>query len=108
MEPTRPLPSSPPAITLTSRDLVVALAKLICSLPPMPRGVLSCPVDLGGGFQLVFATAASRLPPVTIRSSGCEMVVGASHGRPRWIPESPGFWVSFGRLTGIKAPAHAP
>jgi hypothetical protein len=85
----------------------VGLARAICALPPGPRGVLNCPMDVGGGFQLVFATTEMRLAPVTIRSSGCQEVLGASQGA-RWIPAAPGFWAAFARLTGIKAPAHRP
>jgi len=73
----------------------------------MPRGALSCPLDVGGGFELAFRTADLRLPPVTIRSSGCEQVLGASAGQPRWIPGSAAFWVTFAHLTGIKDPAHS-
>ncbi len=106
--PGKPLPSRAPAITIAERGRAVALARAICALPEMPRGVMSCPVDVGGGFLLVFSAGEVRLPAVTIRSSGCESVLGASLGRPRWIPASPGFWVTFSRLTGIKAPAHRP
>lgn len=106
--PARPLPTKVPAVTVTNRGRVVALARAICALPPMPPGVLSCPVDIGGGFALEFATDGPRMVPVTIRASGCESVFGASVGRPRWIPASPAFWATFARLTGIKAPLHRP
>lgn len=101
-----PQPTTAPAITITSRARSVALAKAICALPRMPRGVLGCPIDIGGGFHLVFATSHLQLPAVMIRASGCETEVGASPGRPRWIVPSGGFWATFARLTGIKAPAH--
>ena len=108
MGPGKPVPAARPAITIRNGGQVRALARTICELPLMPRGVLSCPAGLGGGFQLVFATAARRLPVVSIQSSGCEVVTGASRGRPRRTGGARGFWTAFGRLTGIEAPAHTP
>lgn len=106
--PVQPVPRKLPAVTIAQRDRVVALARAICELPRVPYGMMSCPIDIGGGFALVFAAANLRLPPVAIRASGCETVVGASAGLPRWIPAAPGFWVTFTRLTGISAPSHRP
>ena len=104
----RPVPARRPVITIRDVGRVRALARVICGLPLMPRGVLSCPVDLGGGFQLVFATAARWLPAVVVQASGCEVVTGASPGRQRWTRGARAFWTAFARLTGIEAPAHAP
>lgn len=106
--PPKPGPAVRPSITISNRGRAVGLARVICALPEMPRGVLSCPIDIGGGYDLVFHISDLRMPTVTIRASGCEMVQGASQGRPRWIPASPGFWPAFSRLTGIKDPAHHP
>lgn len=105
-----PRPATLPGITIADRAKAVALARAICALPLMPRGMLglSCPMDTGSGFLLVFANADLRFPPVRIHTSGCETVTGASHNRPRWIPASGGFWITFSRLTGIKAPSNQP
>jgi hypothetical protein len=105
---TKPLPRKLPGITVRDRAKARALATLVCSLPTMPHGVLSCPVAIGGGYQLVFMTSGLHLPAVTVRASGCETVTGAGGHQARWVARSPKFWASLARLTGIQAPAHAP
>jgi len=105
---TKPLPRKLPSITVRDRGKAGALARLVCSLPPMPHGVVNCPVAFGGGYQLVFMTSGLHLPAVTVRASGCETVTGAGGHQARWVARSPKFWVSLSRLTGIQAPAHSP
>jgi hypothetical protein len=68
-----------------------AVARALCALPPMPRGVFGCPALLiGTTYQLRFAAGGRRLPPVTIEATGCEVVTGV--GQTRWATTSPGFW----------------
>jgi len=105
---TKPLPRKLPGITVRDRARARALARLVCSLPRMPHGALHCPVDIGGGYQLVFMTSGLHLPAITIRASGCEAVTGAGGHQAMWVARSPTFWASLARLTGIQAPAHAP
>ena len=105
---TKPLPRKLPSITVRDRAKARALARLVCSLPPMPHGVVNCPVAFGGGYQLVFMTSGLHLPAVTVRASGCETVTGAGGRAARWVARSPKFWTSLSRLTGIQAPAHSP
>jgi hypothetical protein len=105
---TKPLSKKLPSITVRDRAKARALARLVCSLPLMPHGTLSCPVAIGGGYQLVFMTSGLHLPAVTVRASGCETVTGAGGHRARWVARSSGFWASLTRLTGIQAPAHSP
>jgi hypothetical protein len=103
---TKPLPKKLPGITVRDSAKARALARLVCSLPTMPQGVVNCPVAFGGGYQLIFMTSRLHLPAVTIRASGCETVNGAGGHRARWVARSPKFWLSLARLTGIQAPAH--
>ena len=114
----KPLPRAVPRITVRDPATARALARAICGLPAMPPGVLSCPIDVGGGYQLVF-TAARRTPhPVTIMATGCQTVTGAGPAPAgtartgpaptRWVARTPGFWTTFAHLTGIRAPAHSP
>lgn len=106
---TKPLPRKLPGITVRDRAKARALARLVCSLPPMPHGVVNCPVNTGGGYQLVFMASGLHLPAVTVRANGCETVTGTGGGRQaRWVARSPKFWASLSRLTGIQAPAHSP
>jgi hypothetical protein len=119
----KPLPRVVPRITVRDPAKARALARAVCGLPAMPHGVLSCPIDVGGGYQLVFTAAGRTLHPVTVEATGCQTVTGAGPapagtartrtGRSgpapiRWVARTPGFWTAFARLTGIRAPAHSP
>jgi len=105
---TKPLPRKLPGITVRDPARARALARLVCGLPKMPHGVFSCPIAIGGGYQLVFMAGELRLPAVTVRASGCETVSGAGGRGTRWVARSPTFWTRLSHLTGIQAPAHAP
>jgi len=110
---TKPLSDKLSGITVGDPAKARALARLICGLPTMPKGILSCPADVGGGaggYQLVFMAGGRHLAPVTVRASGCETVTGAGPGpgEARWAGRTAGFWTTLSRLTGIRAPAHSP
>src|SRR6266702_727242 len=105
---TKPVPKKLPSIVIRDRAKARGLARLVCGLPKLPRGVYACPVDIGGGYQLIFAAAGRPLPAVTVRASGCESVTGAGLAGARWAGKSPRFWPRLARLTGIQAPAHSP
>jgi len=119
----RPLPRAVPRITVRDPAKARALARAVCGLPAMPHGVLSCPIDVGGGYQLVFTATGRTLHPVTVEATGCQTVTGAgpapagpvrtgtarSGPAPtRWVARTPAFWTTFAHLTGIRAPAHSP
>ena len=104
----KPLPGTLPRITVRDPAKARALARAVCGLPAMPRGVLSCPIDTGGGYQLVFTASGRNLHPVTVQATGCEAVTGAGPGPTRWVARTPGFWTTFAHLTGIRVPAHSP
>ncbi|HYS33828.1 MAG TPA: hypothetical protein VEM58_16355 [Streptosporangiaceae bacterium] len=105
---TKPVPRKLPSIVIRDRARARGLARLVCGLPKMPHGVYACPVDIGGGYQLIFAAGGRSRPAVTVRASGCESVTGAGPGGVRWAGKSPGFWTRLAKLTGIRAPAHSP
>jgi len=109
----KPLPRTVPRITVRDRAKARALARAVCGLPAMPHGVLSCPMNVGGGYQLVFIASGRTLHPVTVEATGCESVTGAGAAHTgaaptRWVARTPGFWTTFAQLTGIRAPAHSP
>lgn len=109
----KPLPRTVPRITVRDRAKARALARAVCGLPALPHGVLSCPINVGGGYQLVFTASGRTLRPVTVGATGCESVAGAGTARAgsvptRWVARTPGFWTAFAHLTGIQAPAHSP
>ncbi len=105
---TKPVPEKLPSIVIRDRARARGLALLVCGLPKMLHGVYACPVDIGGGYQLIFAAGGRSRPAVTVRASGCESVTGAGPGGVRWAGKSPGFWTRLAKLTGIRAPAHSP
>jgi hypothetical protein len=105
---TKPLPKPHPGVTVRDPAKARGLARLVCSLPRLPRGVLSCPAQRGGGYGLVFTAAGRSLPPVTVQATGCESVTGTGPGGARWAARSSSFWATLSRLTGIEAPAHSP
>ncbi len=105
---TKPVPRKLPSIVIRDRARARGLALLVCGLPKMLHGVYACPVDIGGGYQLIFAAGGRSRPAVTVRASGCESVTGAGPGGVRWAGKSPGFWTRLAKLTGIRAPAHSP
>jgi len=105
---TKPLPAKLPGVTVRDRRKARALARLVCGLPKMPQGVLHCPIDIGGGYQLIFADGTLHPPAVTVHASGCESVTTAGPGAARWVARTPKFWTTLARLTGIQAPAHSP
>jgi hypothetical protein len=103
---TKPLPRPVPGITISDPAAVRRLAGIICRLPKMPRGVISCPANVGGGYVLVFSAPGERYRAVTLLASGCETVTGTGAGSIRWIARTPLFWQELAQLTGIASPAH--
>ena len=104
LEPSKPGQDRVVKFTVTDPTKARELARAICALPRAPHGVLNCPLDIGGGYQLRFWVMSRHLPLVTIDASGCRAVNGA--GRPR-LALSPRFWTVFARATGIQAPVPA-
>ena len=103
---TKPLRRPVPGITIKDPAQARRLAMLICKLPRMPRGIISCPADLGGGYVLQFSAPRGRVRPITLRTSGCEAASGTGSGPARWAARKPAFWQQLAHLTGITAPAH--
>jgi len=98
LEPSKPGQSR--VVTITVKDPAKAreLARAICALPYAPHGVINCPIDVGGSYQLRFSTPSRRLPLVTVAASGCRSVTGLGRAR---LALSPRFWAVFARTTGI-------
>jgi len=103
---TKPLPRPLAGITIKDPSAARQLATVICRLPRMPHGVIQCPLDIGGGYVLVFSALSARFHAVTLRASGCESVTGTGSGRARWVAKTPQFWDQLAHLTGIASPAH--
>jgi len=71
----------PTGFTIRNAATVQRIATMLCALPPMPRGVMSCPNLAGGGFRLFFAAPGKAIPSVEVQGSGCRVVSGL--GPPR-------------------------
>ncbi len=95
-------PAFPNQVTVTDPALVRAVARALCGLPDMPRGLIHCPALLSGtAFTLHFSVDGRPLPLVTINATGCETVTGV--GPVRWAT-SPGFWRVLAKAAGGKSP----
>jgi hypothetical protein len=96
------LPGFPSQVTVTNPALIQAVARALCALPYMPRGVYNCPaLLLGTAYTLRFAADGRSLPLVIVNSTGCETVTGV--GPVRRV-SSPEFWQVLSRALGVKTP----
>jgi hypothetical protein len=91
----------PAGITISDPAKAQALARVLCSLPPMPSGSVNCPADFGGGLRFGFATTSRGFPPVTVHLTGCRTVTGL--GPARWWIRTPALAGELTRLLGMKA-----
>ena len=89
----------PAQITVSDAHRSQAVAQALCTLPPMPAGPLSCPMDWGINYRLIFTAGDSKLAPVIIDATGCQQVTGL--GPVRWIVRSPAFWNVLATAAGI-------
>lgn len=95
-------PLGPRTLSLPSRVRVLdasrakALARLVCSLPRFPSGVIVCAADASLRYEVTFTGAGGR---ADIDPYGCQTVSGA--GPPRWAARAHGFWPRLGALLGL-------
>ena len=92
----------PAGVTVTSPAEARAVAKALCTLPVMPGGVMSCPMDQGVSYRLDFAAGRASFPGITAAASGCNAVTGAGAVRRAG---SAGFWTVLGHAMGINRAA---
>jgi hypothetical protein len=95
-------PAFPILVTVTDPAMVRAVARALCVLPDMPRGVYHCPaLLLGTTFTLLFSVGGRSLPVVTINSTGCETVTGVGPVRRATSRE---FWQVLSRAIRVSTP----
>ncbi|MGD0874344.1 MAG: hypothetical protein ABSA14_05050 [Acidimicrobiales bacterium] len=80
------------------------VAKVVCALPRIPMGVMSCVIDLGIYYRLGFTAANATFPTVVVGATGCQTVRGI--GPTRWVADS-SFWRRLGNAMGLKTPTYA-
>jgi predicted small secreted protein len=79
-----------------------AVARALCVLPVMPRGIMSCPAMFPGtSYQLHFTAAGRPLPAVTLEATGCDTVTGAGQVRRA---TSAAFWRVLATAAGLSPP----
>jgi hypothetical protein len=96
----------PNQVTVASPARARAVARALCALPRMPRGIFSCPNLVAGTTYLLRFTASGRRPgPVAIQATGCEVVTGV--GPARQAATSPGFWRVLGTAAHLRPPGRS-
>ena len=71
----------PAGVTIRDAAAVRRIATVLCALPKIPPGMMSCPNLVGGSYRLYFAAPGRPIPSVGLQLSGCRVVTGL--GPPR-------------------------
>ena len=80
--------AQPGGATVRNAAAVRRVATVLCGLPTVPIGMMTCPNMAGGSYRLYFAAPGRAIPPVVLEYSGCRVVTGL--GRPRtWVTSKP-------------------
>lgn len=94
--------TQPLGFTIRDPATVRQVATLLCALPPMPPGMMSCPNLNGGSYQLFFVAGGRSFKAVDVQLSGCRTVSGL--GKIRTWARSPHFSQMLGQQLGKHAP----
>ena len=80
--------AQPGGATVRNAAAVRRVATVLCGLPTVPIGMMTCPNLAGGSYRLYFAAPGRAIPPVALEYSGCRVAIGL--GRPRtWVTSKP-------------------
>ena len=80
--------AQPGGVTVRNAAAVRRVATVLCGLPTVPIGMMTCPNMAGGSYHLYFAAPGRAIPPVALEYSGCRVAIGL--GRPRtWVTSKP-------------------
>jgi hypothetical protein len=71
----------PGAAVVRNTAAVRRIATVLCALPTVPFGVMSCPDLTGGSYRLYFVGPGRAIPAVGIQTSGCRVVTGVGRSR---------------------------
>jgi len=66
----------PAGSTIKDRATVRQLATLLCALPAVPPGQMTCPNDMGASYRLFFVAGTRGFNEVTVALTGCRVVTG--------------------------------
>ncbi len=97
--------SFPGVVSVVRASDARSVARALCALPLMPKGVFHCPSDIGPTYSLRFRAPTYSVTLVTLDPTGCEVV----HGLPgiRWVATSPRFWRILGDAMHLHLAAQA-
>ena len=80
--------AQPGGATIRNAAAVRRVATVLCGLPTVPIGMMTCPNMAGGSYRLYFVAPGRAIPVVALEYSGCRVVTGL--GRPRtWVTSKP-------------------
>ena len=71
----------PIGFTIRNAATVQRIATMLCALPTLPSGFISCPDLVGGSFQLFFGAPGKAIGSVGVQYSGCRVVSGLGPAR---------------------------
>jgi hypothetical protein len=91
----------PRGFTIRDTTAVRSLARALCALPAVLAGVMSCPIDFGGSYRLMFARGGHPFAAVSVETGGCRTVSGLG-GRARWWAKTPKFWPAMSRALSTR------
>jgi hypothetical protein len=97
--------SFPSAVSVDDATSARKVARALCSLPPVPDTMISCPADFGISYHLQFFRGRARFRVATLDATGCQMVRGLAQGR--WIARTPDFWHVLGTAMRVQRPSAA-
>ena len=71
----------PGGFIIRNAATVQRIATILCALPTMLTGFMSCPDLVGGAFRLFFAAPGKAIASVGVQYSGCRVVSGLGPAR---------------------------
>ena len=71
----------PIGFTIRNAATVQRIATMLCALPTLPGGFMSCPDLVGGSFRLYFGAPGKAIASVGVQYSGCRVVSGLGPAR---------------------------
>ena len=92
----------PAGFTTRDRGTVRQVATLLCGLPAVPPGQMTCPNDMGVSYRLFFVAGTRNFNEVTVELTGCRVVTGL--GPPQSWSTSMALQQALSRHFGIHFP----
>lgn len=96
----------PAGFTVRDRATVRQLATLLCALPAVPPGQMTCPNDMGISYRLYFVAGTRGFDEVAVDLTGCRTVTGL--GPPRSWSTSTALEQALSQHFGIRFPLLEP